>query len=587
MLQHQQSTEKSWHQLASGAIVPSFPSVLNAASLAFLQHGDLREMANSLLTVLDKLPGTEGGLIFDLAGSNEPRLLASSGEHWHQGIHPDPTIAGNWTGGYPQTCWTLPLTRGEELYIEDQENVPLFPLTVKSVLALPLASGNSSIGALFIFGGLQGLTPDIRRQIAATANTIALGLAAARDRHLLQQTELELRQAQKMEALGQLAAGVAHDFNNMLTVINGYTSLVRKQIPEGKSAHEDLGTVLEAGQKAADLSRQLLAFSRRQVLQPQVIDLNSRLDGLQKMLRRLIRENIVFEINLTSDLPYIKADPGQLEQVLMNLVINARDAMPDGGQLTISSGWRDFDRSFMLQNPGAKPGRYAWFSIHDTGEGISPGDQKKVFQPFFTTKAQGKGTGLGLATVYGIVKQSGGYISLESQPGQGACFTVYLPQTEDGPQQANQPHPRSKIRNHGKLLLVEDDREVLNFATKALVGAGFEVIPAGDVELAQDLFDCHRDDIVLLITDMVMPTLSGPLLARNLRRIEPGLPVLFLSGYGQVTFSNDFFAGEQGHFIPKPFTTRELVTGVQDAFSSAQTRPGTNREHHVTAKEGL
>jgi len=555
----------------------SFAAMLNAASLAFLQHGDLPNMAVSLLQAATDLLETDGGLIYDLTDNKEPRLLAACGNVWHCDLTPSPLVPNNWIDGFPQQCWRLPVDRGEPLLLSpDREDFQqlrrAFPTSVQSMLALPLQTDGSAIGALFLFNRRHGFSAEICGEIEAIGHTIALGIAAARDRLARQQAENELRQAQKMEALGQLAAGVAHDFNNMLTVINGYTSLVRKNLPENTSAHQDLGIVLDAGRKAAELSRQLLAFSRRQMLQPQVLDLNSRIDNLQKMLRRLIREDITFEIELADSLPYIKADPGQLEQILMNLVINARDAMPTGGRIIIRSGCREFDRSFTRLHPGSKNGHYVWFSIRDTGNGISLEDQKKIFQPFFTTKEKGKGTGLGLATVYGIVKQSGGYITVESAPNQGSCFTIYLPRTDDGPEVDLPATATPNLCRMGKLLLVEDDPEVLKFATKALLESGFQVIPAGDVELAQELFDHHHSEISLLVTDMVMPTLSGPLLARNLRRLQPDLQVLFLSGYGQVTFSSDFLSGQTGAFLAKPFTGEGLVGKVQEVLSEGSLR---------------
>jgi len=555
--------------------IPGLSSLQHTAGLAFLQHGDLPDMASTLLQAAGDILDVEGGLIFDLDREGQPQLLAASGSGWDLGFDPSPRISANWKDGFPQPCWNLPVSRGETLHLGLDGSDPQglrrqFPAGIQTLLALPLQAEGVAIGAIFLFNRSTGFEPAIWADIEALGHTLALGIASIRGRQACRKAEEELRQAQKMEALGQLAAGVAHDFNNMLTVINGYASLVRKDLPESLPAHQDLGIVLEAGQKAADLARQLLAFSRRQMLQPQVLDLNSRIDALQKMLRRLIRENICFEISLGERVPYIKADPGQIEQVLMNLAINASDAMPEGGTLTISSGHKSFDRRFILEHRGARTGDYAWFSVEDTGSGIPPQDKAKIFQPFFTTKEKGKGTGLGLATVYGIVKQSGGYITLESSPGHGTRFTVYLPKTNEGPTLEESSPVEPGLCRSGKLLLVEDDAEVLKFATKALLSNGFQVVSASDVELAEELFQCHRKEIHLLVTDMVMPTLSGPLLARNLRRQNPGLPVLFLSGYGQVTFHNDFLDGEEGAFLAKPFTATGLVDKISEILSGTK-----------------
>lgn len=416
-----------------------FATALNAATLTFLRHGDLSQMAANLLLAAQELLDTEGGLIFDLDSESHPRLLACNKGDWGRSLTPDPQTSETWLTGFPQKFWSLPLDRGEPLLLneEDLDHQQLrnhFPESIRSLFALPLEAEGVGIGALFLFNRKGSFNTASCLETESMGHSIALAIAAARARIAQQQVETELRQAQKMEALGQLAAGVAHDFNNMLTVINGYVSLVSRQLPDEDPQQPDLATVLEAGQRAADLSRQLLAFSRRQMLQPQVLDLNERIDNLQKMLRRVIREDISFILELEQPLPYIKADTGQLEQILMNLAINARDAMPTGGTLTIRTGETEFGADFIRANPGSQPGQYVWFSISDTGTGILPADQAKIFQPFFTTKEKGKGTGLGLATVYGIVKQSGGYITVTSESGAGTQFTVYLPRTNEGPQ---------------------------------------------------------------------------------------------------------------------------------------------------------
>ncbi|TYO95457.1 signal transduction histidine kinase [Geothermobacter ehrlichii] len=552
--------------------------LLSRATLAFLRHGDLASMAQTLLQAAHDKLLADGGLIFDFDPRGQPRLLAAIAGSWNRNLAPDPADPDAWLGGFPQPFLRLPLERGETLLYGEPPAIGTLgqpmPHTIYSMLAIPLENEGTAIGSVFLFNRPQGFNAESCRNAENLAHAIGLAIAAARERLMRQQTETELRQAQKMEALGQLAAGVAHDFNNMLTVINGYVSLVHRSLPEDDEHRQELDIALEAGRRAADLARQLLAFSRRQMLQPQVIDLNDHLDRLQKLLRRLIREDIRFQVKLTSGLPYIKVDPGQLEQILMNLVINARDAMPQGGELCISTGTRVFDPAFVKQHPGARPGHYVWFSVRDSGAGIAPEDLDRVFQPFFTTKEKGKGTGLGLATVYGIVKQSGGYITVDSQQGAGTTFTVYLPATSEGPRDDTRPDLPAIRSIRGRILLVEDDRDVLHYATRALLAHGLEVTPAQDVQLAIDLFSDDPQGFCLLVTDMVMPTLSGPLLAKRLRRIRPDLPVLFLSGYGQVTFENDFLQGEKGAYLAKPFTSEGLVRKIGEALAARQAGNG-------------
>ncbi|RMF44076.1 MAG: GAF domain-containing sensor histidine kinase [Deltaproteobacteria bacterium] len=555
------------------------PDALGRAVLAFLRHGELAHMAQDLLVAACTDLQADGGLIFDIDTEGHPRLLAAISGSWLDGINPDPCQSENWLDGYPLPMFGLPLARGEILHFDRQfsntiHGDELIPQGVGNLVGIPLEHNDQAIGSVFLFNRTTGFDEQACRCCETMANTIGLAIATARERISRHQAESELRQAQKMEALGQLAAGVAHDFNNMLTVINGYTAMAGQSLEPDHPMREGLDIALEAGKRAADLARQLLAFSRRQMLQPRVLDLDSHLDRLQKLLRRLIREDIRFTTLLAGGLPYIKADPGQLEQVLMNLVINARDAMPEGGELRLETGRRSFDRAFLAANPGSRPGDYVWFRLSDTGSGIAPEDLKRIFQPFFTTKEQGKGTGLGLATVYGIVKQSGGYITVESQIGAGTSFTVYLPATSEGPDREGSGERPVPVAGSGRILLVEDDRDVLHFATRALLSRGFEVCQAADVELAIDLFNADPQAFCILVTDMVMPTLSGPLLAKQLRRQRPDLPALFISGYGQVTFENDFLHGEKGDFLAKPFTGDGLANKILQVLGTSQAGNG-------------
>jgi len=524
---------------------------LHRAIFSFLRDGNIQHLASHLLNELCHCTAAAGGALLSVTPESEVEILSQNG--FAPGLPQGPATEGEeqnlWQAPYLQRQ-TIALTAPPALLAEGMSNF----------LGIPLTGRNGLVGVLGLCN-LPGMpTPTQIIEIEGLAATAALAIDSASMQIANQQANEQLRQAQKMEALGKLAAGVAHDFNNMLTVINGHGSLLARQLA-GTEAGEDAELILLAGQRAADLSRQLLAFSRRQMLEPQFLDVNERIRDLDKMLRRFLPENIRIKLDLAEQPDPILADPGQLEQIIMNLVVNARDAMPDGGSIAISSANQTFDREFVLRNRGALPGRYVGFSVRDDGIGMQPTERARIFEPFFTTKIKGCGTGLGLATVYGIVKQSEGYITVESTPGKGSCFSVYLPRTELTPTH-NQTEALQFSAPTGKLLLVEDDPAVLRFMVKSLLEQGCEVISAGDAELAVELFELHKQEIVLLITDMVMPTLSGPLLARKLRLQNPELPVLFVSGYGQVTFENDFLQGENGSFLAKPFTPEGLLSKV-------------------------
>ena len=390
-----------------------------------------------------------------------------------------------------------------------------------------------------------------------------------RDITTQQKLERQLNQAQKMEAIGTLAGGVAHDFNNLLTVINGYsTLLVRDLHGEGELA-ANAQLILDAGNRAADLTRQLLAFSRRQVLEPQVLELNELIRNFEKMLRRLIREDISIEMELQEALGSVRADPGQLEQVLLNLAVNARDAIEGRGKITITTAETELEESFLQQHPGSLPGRYVMFSVADTGCGMNEEVQAQVFEPFFTTKEPGRGTGLGLATVYGIVKQSAGYITVESTPGRGTLFSVYLPRVEAVPLPAAAPEP-SAAAGGGCLLLVEDQREVLQLAAETLSLRGFTVITAASAEEAMGRFSSRKVPIDLLVTDVVMPGLSGLELAERLRKEVPSLPVLYISGYSDIHSQPAYSPAPGEAFLQKPFTGETLVAKVQEMLHPAK-----------------
>ncbi|HTZ47926.1 MAG TPA: ATP-binding protein [Verrucomicrobiae bacterium] len=382
-----------------------------------------------------------------------------------------------------------------------------------------------------------------------------------------QQLEDQLRQSQKMEALGRLAGGVAHDFNNLLTIIKGHSELLLDRLSPVDPSFKSGEQIHKAADRASSLTRQLLVFSRRQILQPKVLDLNHLVTEIQKLLHRLIREDVEFVFIPGKDLAHVKADPGQLEQVLMNLTVNASDAMPQGGNLVVETRNLTVDASVAHTRPALTPGDYVLLSVTDTGHGMDAKTQARIFEPFFTTKEVGKGTGLGLSTVYGIVKQSGGFIYVESAPGKGTCFEVYLPQVQEqcDPLIAKQPSLPS-LPDSRTVLVVEDDNSVRELAGRFLDSAGFRVLAAKDGLEALQLATEHRASIGALLTDVVMPRMRGTELAARLTALNPDLKIIYMTGYlehiEQIPRPTDSF------FLEKPFSREALLRTVNDAFRS-------------------
>ena len=383
-------------------------------------------------------------------------------------------------------------------------------------------------------------------------------------RHL----EEQFRQSQKMEAVGQLAGGIAHDFNNLLTAILGNTQLLLRDLPPGDSKRGDVEEIRKASERAASLTRQLLAYSRRQMLQPEVLDLNVVVAEMDKMLRRLIGEHIALAAVLAPDLGRVRADPNQIEQVIVNLAVNARDAMPEGGKLTIETANVDLDEAFAQAHLGSVPGSYALLAVTDTGAGMDATVRAHLFEPFFTTKEVGKGTGLGLATVYGIVKQSGGYISVYSEPGRGSSFKIYLPRIATpadpppGPQKGG-PAPGSET-----VLVVEDEPAVLTLSRRALEAQGYVVLAASDPAAALRVVERHGGMIHLLLTDVVMPGLSGRELADRLTAQRPGIRVLYMSGYPGDAVVQHGTLPSGSAFLQKPFSPDGLARKVRDVLDA-------------------
>jgi two-component system cell cycle sensor histidine kinase/response regulator CckA len=381
--------------------------------------------------------------------------------------------------------------------------------------------------------------------------------------------EEQLMQSQKMEAVGQLAGGVAHDFNNILTAIVGYTDLLAAELDGNAQQLDDLEEIRKAARRAAALTRQLLAFSRKQVLEPRIIDMNDVILNLDKMLRSLISENIELKTALAPNLDAARADPNQLEQVIMNLAINARDAMPEGGTLTIETGNTTLDHTYAAQHVSVVPGDYVMLAVTDTGCGMDELTKARIFEPFFTTKPPGRGTGLGLSTVYGIVKQSGGNIWLYSEPGKGSTFKIYLPAIQALPEEIGKTAPVELVRHGGgTVLVVEDDEQLRRLTHRALASQGYTVLEADRGSTALDIARRHTGAIDLLLTDVIMPDMNGRKLAETLRPARPGLRVLYMSGYPDGAIANHGMLEPGVAYLAKPFTTEAIVRKVREVLEA-------------------
>ncbi|HEX8116059.1 MAG TPA: ATP-binding protein, partial [Pyrinomonadaceae bacterium] len=401
----------------------------------------------------------------------------------------------------------------------------------------------------------------------------AVGGIVINARDFTDRLELEerLRHAEKMDAVGRLAGGVAHDFNNLLMVMGGNAEFLRARLADAGLPEDEVTEIEEAIARAAALTRQLLAFSRKQPRSPQLVDLTAQVTGMEGMLRRLIGEDVELLYDLNASLGRVKADPGQLQQVLLNLVVNARDAMPGGGKITIQTVNTQLDNEYAGRHVAVVPGPYVMLAVSDNGCGMDEATREQIFEPFFTTKEQGKGTGLGLSTVYGIVKQSHGNIWVYSEVGQGTTFKIYLPRVED---EAEPLRPAERVGSLAQgtetILLVEDDGMVRGIARTILRQAGYTVLEAGDGESAVRTCRQHEGTIHMVLTDVVMPGMSGRAVADQLRELRPDLGVLFMSGYTEEAIVNHGVLHEGVNFLEKPFTPDTLTRKVREVLAASR-----------------
>jgi len=443
----------------------------------------------------------------------------------------------------------------------------------RAVLGLPLVIGERVIGAVGV-GDREGRVFDEEeiRLAEAFADQAGVALENARLYREAQQAyadlsraQQQLLQSQKVEAIGRLAGGIAHEFNNLLAVILGRGELLLLRLPASDRSWRDIDTIKKTAERAAALTRQLLAFGRRQMLQPRALDLNAVVSGMHAMVRQLIGADIDLQAVLDPHAGTVMADPGQLEQMLVNLAINARDAMPAGGRLTIETRNAFLDEAFVRDTPGASQGAHAFVRISDSGVGIDPAIQSNIFEPFFTTKPRGQGTGLGLSTVDGIVRQHGGFITLQSELGQGATFTVYLPRasTSGETRPTSTAQPKQLPRGRETILLAEDEEEVRSLVCDILQDMGFTVLAAANGMAALELCRQYSEAIDLLLTDMVMPGMSGTELAQHVRRSHPETKVVYMSGYSEHPSGRSELFSIDGPMLAKPFTRATLAEMVR------------------------
>jgi signal transduction histidine kinase/CheY-like chemotaxis protein len=442
-------------------------------------------------------------------------------------------------------------------------------------LTVPAKIGDRVVGVLsFLTRREEGFSPEDMAIATAFASQAAIALENARLLHEsrraydeLAQTQGQLEQAQKMDAIGRLAGGVAHDFNNLLTVILGRTDILLHPLPPEDPTRRGIELIRRTAGRAADLTRQLLAFSRKQVLEAVVLDLNAVTADMKDMLGRLLGEDIALVTTPTPDLGRVKADRGQIEQVVMNLAVNARDAMPRGGHLIVETENVDLDAEYVRRHMGARPGPHVMLSVSDSGLGIPREILPHIFEPFFTTKEQGRGTGLGLATVYGIVKQSGGYIEVDSEPDRGTTFRIYLPRVDAAsPALERSSRPPAAAGGTETILLVEDEEGVRELARDILRASGYAVIEARNGPEALLLSERHQGPLDLLLTDVVMPRMSGRELAERLAPLRPSMSVLYMSGYTDDAIIRHGVLGADTAFLQKPFTPATLVQRVRETL---------------------
>jgi len=563
----------------------SVTEAIATAGLRYLETGNVRTMAQIIVEQATHLTDARAGIVVDLDADRNPRLLAVSSKTWelmHGGIFDRARHELTTEGFFPlflgENLLSMALRKGQTVLTNTPAEHPHWVgrkpeghPPIDSFLATPIKVGDEVLGMIALANRPGGFTEREQREAETFANTAALALRMARSEQERQLAEEQLRQALKMEAVGRLAGGIAHDFNNLLTAIIGYADLGIHSVHPAEPVRRCFVEIQSAANRAAGLTHQLLAFSRRQPLEPRVVSLNDILLDMGNMLRRLIGEDVELVTPLAANLGAVQVDPTQLEQVIVNLAINARDAMPSGGRLTIETTNVTLDEDYAHAQRGVASGDYVLLAVTDTGTGMTDEVKAHLFEPFFTTKEVGKGTGLGLATCYGIVKQSGGHITAYSEPGLGTTFKVYLPRVAETPAALPQRDEAGYLPPGDEtILLVEDEEAVRTLSARVLRELGYTLLEAAHGEEALRVVREHAGQpLHLLVTDVVMPQMGGKALAERLRAAQPDLKVLFMSGYSDNGILHLGLTEHGTAYLQKPFTPGVLARKIRDTLDVA------------------
>lgn len=550
---------------------------IRQVSEAFFQYTHVDDMIRQTLHAALEVIGADAGsvlladsetrqLVFHHVIGETANALRGTGIPWDKGI-----AGAVFSSGKPEVISTV------------QQDARHYTVTdaltgyqSRDMIVVPLKRhGGDPIGVIEI---LNKTTGQINREDLDTLVVIGAIAAAAIEQskafEALRVKDMQLQQAQKMEAIGRLAGGVAHDFNNLLTVIGGYTGLIVRDVDRSESVRKHAEEVLKAADRASSLTSQLLAFSRKQVLELRIVKLNEVVANVEKLLRRLIGEDIQLVTILGSNLKWVKADPAQLEQVLINLAVNARDAMPQGGTLTIETANIELDETFIRNHLDVHPGMYSILSVTDNGCGMNKDTLSKLFEPFFTTKEPGKGTGLGLSIVHGIVKQSCGHILVSSEPGLGTTFKIYLPCVEAPAEVPQSPETMpATFSGSETVLVVEDEEQVRTLECGILKACGYTVLAAGQGREAVRICHEYSGPIHLLVTDLILPHMNGRELAREVVPIRPSMKVLYVSGYPDDTLVTAGLARNKAPFLQKPFASDALLRTVRKVLDGTEETP--------------
>ena len=566
---------------------------INSANLVFMEHGNLHQMAETILETCMTITNSSLAVLYEMLPNGNAGVLALSMTSLdpvpgYKEIQYELLRHGQYEVPLHASLLMAPVIENRPIIVNSPEDnhwptcsCRICSAAISTFAGFPLKIGSATIGMIGLANSENGYTSEDIDDIETFTHACALAISAARAETIRKSTLDQLRQSQKMEAIGQLAGGISHDFNNLLTVITGFSTLALQKTGCDHPAARDIEQVVNAGERATALIRQLLAFGRRQILDPQPINVNIFIASIHKILCRLIGENIDLTTELSMDISMVLADPSQIEQIIMNLVINARDAMERGGIITIETANCTIDSSFVLKNRGAIEGDYVVISVRDTGMGMRDDVIARIFEPFFTTKAE-SGTGLGLATVYGIVKQNNGYIQVLSQVGIGTEFKVYIPRLLNqnmGKETFGSDNTFSKqVQGKGLVLVVEDEPAVLDLTAVTLRSHGYDVLTASNPLEALKIFDRAGEKINLVLTDIVMPDMSGPEMVKEMCLKHPDVKKLFMTGYSDENLNTIDLQREQIALLIKPFSPADLAKFVHKCLSDTALKHGEQKE---------